>query len=122
MSDEERKWKMSEVIEGLKIDVPAAELKKMLEGRLEYHQAKAKAYEEQQAQLQKVEDQLGEEAKKLSKVSHATVAETLESSIKKHKDQIIYYKFMAEHVIPNKTYRLQEHDLTRLGVQSNHHY
>ena len=110
------------MITGLFVDVPSAELKSMLEGRLKYHQNKVDAYTSQLEGLEKLESALGEEAKQLGKTSTATPKENMLQAIQKHANQVIYYKFMTEHVIPNETYRLGENDLTRLGVQSDRYY
>lgn len=104
------------MIDGLKIELPSAELKTLLEGRLKYHQQKVDAYQAQRAQLEKIEVTLGEEARRMGKSSNASPLENVEDAIKRHQNQTVYYKFMAEHVIPNETYRLCENDLHRLGV------
>ena len=44
---------MAELIIGLHLDFPAAELKQLLLKRLEYHQTKVKVYKEQESRLEK---------------------------------------------------------------------
>jgi uncharacterized protein (DUF342 family) len=110
------------MITGLFIDVSSVELKSMLEGRLKFHQDKVEAYTSQLEGLEKLEAALGEEAKKLGKGSTATPKDNMLQTIQKHSNQVIYYKFMAEHVVPSETYRLGENDLMRLGVQSDRMY
>lgn len=110
------------MIQGLFIDVPSTELKVMLEGRLKYHQDKVTMYQAQLAGLEKLEAGLDEEARRLGKTSTATPKESMQEAVKKHSNQVVYYKFMAEHVVPNETYRLGEQELTRLGVSSDRYY
>ena len=110
------------MIQGLYIDVPSTELKTMLEGRLKYHQEKVVMYKNQLDGLVKLEASLDEEARQLGKTSTATPKESMQQAIKKHGDQVIYYKFMAEHVVPNETYRLGEAELQRLGVSTDRYY
>lgn len=107
------------MIEGLHVDVSSAELKEMLLGRLKYHQEKTTAYERQLADLTKIQAAFDEEAQRMSKMSNQGPKESLESAIKRHREQSIFYRFVSEHVVPNETYRLDENDLTRLGVQSD---
>jgi hypothetical protein len=110
------------MIQGLFIDVASTELKTMLEDRRKYHQDKVTAYTQQLEGLEKLESALGEEARRMGKTSTATPKENMEQAIQKHANQVIYYKFMAEHVVPNETYRLGDQELLRLGVQSERHY
>ena len=109
-------------IEGLRIDVKAAEMKKLLLARLEYHRKRKTHYEQQAKKLAQIDAALAKEAETFSKTSNASPAETMQAAIKKHYDQAIYYKFMAEHVIAGATYRLSENDLFRLGVNPERHY
>lgn len=111
------------MIEGLHVDVSSAELKEMLVGRLKYHQEKTIAYERQLTELLKLHAGFDEEARRISKTSNQGPQESLESAIKRHRDQAIFYRFVSEHVVPSEIYRLAENDLVRLGVLGNqHHY
>jgi hypothetical protein len=104
------------MITGLHIDISSDELKELLLGRQKYHQNKVTAYEKQLDVMKKAEALLDEEREDIGKVSNRTPAESLESSLKKHANQVVYFTFMADHVVPNETYRLNESDLHRLGV------
>ena len=110
------------MINGLQIDVTAAELKTLLLGRLKFHQDKVSFYEKQLSSMRSVDAALTEEARRMGKTSTAGPIESLEQAIKKHSDQTIYYKFMADHVVASETYRLAENDLVRLGVQAERYY
>ncbi len=113
---------MAELIQGLHVDVTATELQCLLEGRLKYHQDKITAYSAQLVQLNKVDAALAEDAEMISKTSGTSPKSSLDQAIKKHRDQSVYYAFMAKHVVSGATYRLNEQDLTRLGIQSERYY
>ena len=105
------------MIEGLKIELPSAELKTLLEARLKFHQQKMEAYTDQRARLAESEAALGKEAKRQGKFSNGnSPLDNLDDAIERHSNQCVYYKFTSEHVIPNETYRLAEIDLSRLGI------
>src|SRR5262245_7646606 len=107
------------MIEGLHVDVTSDELKKLLVGRLKYHEEKIALYTQQREKLVEAEKLLAEEAAQMSKFSGSrTPLDSVEESLKQHRRQVIYYKFMAEHVVLNETYRLHENDLSRLGISS----
>lgn len=104
------------MIEGLHCDVEGKELKALLGGRLDYHTDRLKSYETQLDQMRTMNKNLEEEARQIGKTSTRSPIESLEEAIKRHQNQCIYYKFMAEHVVPSETYRLSEQDLYRLGI------
>lgn len=111
---------MTQIITGLHIDVPSDELKTLLLGRLKYHQDKAAAYTVNAAKMREIDKELGQDAEQISKVSNSrNPTSELEQAVKKHKDQAVYYDFMAKHVIANSTYRLDETALVRLGIQAD---
>jgi hypothetical protein len=107
---------MSQIIEGLHVDVSSTELKLLLLGRLKYHEDKAGFYEKQLVEMKKLDQVMAEEAAQIGKTSNRSPAESIDGAIKNHKDQAIFYKFVAEHVIEGATYRLDEQDLQRIGV------
>ena len=104
-----------QIIIGLHIDVASAELKSLLQGRLKFHEDKASFYEKQLGEMRKIDTALAE-AQEFSKVTNRGPMESLEQSIKKHRDQVVFYRFTADHVVPDAIYRLSESDLTRLGM------
>ena len=110
------------MIEGLHVDVSAAELKELLLGRLKYHDDKVSHYEKQLGEMEKIDRALAEEAEVFSKTSTASPKKSLEQAVQKHKDQTIYYRFMSTHLVMNETYRLSEADLTRLGIAMPGYY
>jgi hypothetical protein len=108
---------MTQIINGLQLDVSAEELKSLFAGRISYHDNKVSKYEKVAAGLEKIDLELEEEADDIGKYSNTTVSnDTIKTSIRKHKNQSRYFKFMSEHVIANSTYRLTNTDLQLLGV------
>lgn len=106
------------MIEGIKIDIPATELKALLKGRLEYHQERKAFYQKQYDLMAEAAKGDEERRSTLGKVSNSTPLESMQSSIEKHHNNIVYYTFLHDHVVPNETYRLEESDLLRLGISS----
>lgn len=107
------------MIAGLQVDVKSAELKKILEERLDYHVEKAKTYTTAATNLRKSMKDI-EEDMSVGKVSSGNPAANLEQQAKTHTDSSHYYKFMLEHVIQDDVYRLGQDDLRRLGVSAQY--
>ena len=109
------------MIEGLKIDVKSAELKKILEERYGYHVEKSKTYsaaaQNLLASVKGIEEDMS-----VGKVSHANPAQNLENQARTHHESSNYYKFMLEHVVQDDTYRLGQDDLRRLGIATATQY
>lgn len=109
------------MIQGLQIDVQPDELIKILQERLEHHQAKSETYEKKAkelgAQIAAIEEDM-----EVGKVSGGTPVEQLARKAKEHKEQANWYDFMIKHVIRNDVYRLDQRDLQRLGIAVGHHY
>lgn len=103
------------MISGLQVDVKSAELKKILEERLVYHEEKwtilTREAEKLRASLKNVEEDMV-----VSKVSTGDVSQNLESKAREHRDKATYFKFMIDHVIQDDIYRLGQEDLVRLGI------
>jgi hypothetical protein len=104
------------MIEGLHADVPGEELKELLSGRYKYHSDKVKTYEAQLVQLEQFDKTMENLAASMSKTSNATPADSVRQAVKTHRNQAIYYKFMAEHVVVTETYRLESSELVSLGI------
>ena len=95
------------MIEGLFIELASSELKQHLAERAKYHKDRSKWYAEQIATLR-----AGLQA---SNISNNPI-DSLERSAKRHKERFAYFTFMAEHLIPDETYRLSENDLNRIEL------
>lgn len=107
------------MIQGLYIDVASDELKAMLLGRLKYHQEKVAIYKEQVEFMLKADEKSKNDRELIGKTSTASPVESLEQTVRKHENQVVYYKFMAEHVVASEVYRLSENDLQRLGISGD---
>lgn len=110
------------LIIGLHVDVPGAELKDLLDGRLRHHEQRLTGYQKQFEDMRKLTQELDEEAAKITKTSMRSPLESIEEAIRKHQNQMVYYRFMASHVNIQAIYRLSEADLVRLGIQADRGY
>ncbi len=110
------------MINGLFVDVKSDELKEMLLGRLKYHQDKVALYKDQVKTMKSVDEKLKADREHIGKTSTQSPIESLETAVQKHENQVVYYKFMYDHIVPSEVYRLAESDLQRLGVMSDRYY
>ena len=128
------------LVEGVKIDVKADEMKAVLGKRAEYHQKRAEWYEAQLKSLREAQGAIAakivadagdeEDEEMAANLSNAyskgsnfrgeSPIDQLASKVKTHRARQAYFRFMSEHVIPNTTYRLKEDDLTRLELLSQY--
>jgi hypothetical protein len=92
----------NELIEGFKIDVPGAEMRAHLNKRAVYHREKADAYTLQADGVAALKPASGQ--------SNDPVA-NLQQSASQHHQKYALFSFMAEHVVPDTTYRMSERDL-----------
>lgn len=106
-------------IDGLQVDVPSAELKELLKARLTYHQHKVDAAQKQLVELERIDRALAEEAEGQGKFTNASMSDSIRQVLEKHKKQVVYYSFMATHVVPDESYRLTVDDLVKLGVKEH---
>lgn len=112
-----------ELIQGLHVDVPGSEMKTLFEGRLRYHSDKAEKLQAQLVKFTEIDQALADDAHGIGKISSGGGAVgNLESSIKKHRDQTVYYSFMVDHVVVGATYRLSNGELLSLGIQAERFY
>ena len=100
------------LIDGIKIDVTSAELKTTLEQRRDHHREKTAFYKQQVANME-------QQGVAQHNVTNDPVA-SLKSSWRQHEERQAFFAYLAEHVIPEATYRLSEHDLTRLELLSKY--
>ncbi len=119
---------MSQIINGLQIDVPAEELKAILASRIGYYDLKASKYTkalEKDVKLQAAQDEvdaeLAEEAEAIGKYANSSMGSTnradqLKAKITQAKNQANYFKFMSEHVVTGATYRLDNTALQLVGI------
>lgn len=108
------------MVNGLQVDVQSDELKKIIQSRVDYHAGRVATYEKQAAQLREILD--GKEEKTIGKVSNGTPIQNLEDKATEHKDKLVHFKFLLDHVIVNDVYRLSQSDLQMLGIASRGNY
>jgi hypothetical protein len=94
------------VIQGVQIELTTEQLRDHIAARAEHHRGRAAWYGAQVRQLHAggVREQ---------RVSNDPVS-SLEGSQEEHQRKAALFAFLAEHLIPDETYRLSEHDFTRL--------
>ena len=51
-----------------------------------------------------------------------SAANSLKQDYERHNDRVVLFKFMAEHIIPNETFILDENDLRKLEVLPQYDY
>ncbi len=118
---------MSQIINGLSIDISAEELKGILTSRIGYYNSKAEKYqkhvavlEKNNAKLNELDEELAAEAEDIGKYANSMVTKNDTASWKLKvltaKNQANYFKFMAEHVVTGATYRLDNTALQLIGV------
>lgn len=97
------------MIEGIKIDVTSEELKKHILNRASDHKVKAAGYTVKVNALAEsgIEDQPGTSVDPIRQLRH---------KIKEHENKAAFFFFMAEHLVEDETYRLDEGDLSRLEI------
>ncbi len=109
-------------IEGIKLAIATDKLKKLLEGRVEYHSTKAKFLKDEAKRLEPAFKDFEDDAEQIGKFSNshrgggANPLEALFTQGKHHTDKATYFKFLSENLVPSETYILQEHDLQRLEI------
>lgn len=109
------------MVENLQLEITSAELKGLLEGRMKFHAHKAEVLTAEMGRLGTVLDDLDEEAEEIGKYAmsnagNSNPVDTLRSKAKVHRDRATYFKFFAEHIIPNEKYLLSQSDLATIEV------
>ena len=100
------------MIEGLKIDIPSVELVEHLTERATFHLERGKFYREQAKAI-------GERGDIIADVTNDP-QRNLNQSGKTHEERYAFFRFLAEHVVPSETYRLNESDLARIELLSRY--
>ena len=97
------------MMDGLKIQIKSDELHDLLEARVTYHVAKAESYAQSSAQVGEAQ---GDEALTMSNNPRQSLAQ----SEKSHRNRAKYFQFVADHLVPNITYQLDQDDLIKIEV------
>lgn len=107
---------MSEVIEGLLLQVPGSEVKELLQKKASYHRGRAadyqKTYDTLVAVLGPIKD---EDMPKMSSYGSDDRSKSKEG-IERHTAKAEEDEFLATHIVVGAMYQLDTNDLTRLGV------
>src|ERR1700704_3567383 len=100
------------MIDGLKIELKSDELKTTIQSRADHHKAKVKFYEEQVVALQ-------EQGVSQAHITNDPIT-GLKNSAQEHRKQYAFFSFVADHIIPNEIYRIDEYGLTRLELTAKY--
>lgn len=103
------------MIDGIQFDISTNELKEHLMARVAVHEKKAILYSEKSNQFHEViSDEDGQQ--KMSSMTNNNPVDTMRAGAKRHRIKASLFKFMANHLVQNETYRLSESDLGRLEL------
>ncbi len=121
---------MANIVKGLRYQFTTDHLREHMVQRAAYHEARATDKEAALPELQKAVDIV----KAAGKVSATTVAtmskfnsanyhfdtadqvEQLETDIKDHRNKALVFRTLADHLVPDSVYDLDENDLRRLEI------
>lgn len=101
------------MIEGLQVEMSSEYLVKHLNTRGKYHKDRSSWYAGQVRNLSS--GGLMPEAVSVDPIN------AMERKKKEHKDKAGYFYLLAEHIIPNETYRLTDTDLARLEFAARYY-
>ncbi len=105
------------MIDNLELCITSTELKQLVLGRVEYHNVKSNFFETEMTRIGTALEDMDDEAERIGKYSNSmNPVDTFKQKAKIHKDRATYFKFFADHLIPNETYRLTQNDLHTLEV------
>lgn len=116
----------TQIVKGLLFHYSTEELAAQMQSRAEHHEDRARTKESALPELKKAVETIKTTAEastvaRMSKVHNAyhfdgdQVAD-LENDIRDHKNKALVFRTLAEHLVPNATYELGEHDLQRLEI------
>lgn len=101
------------MIEGLKIEIGASELRDHLIKRATYHKDKREFYTKQALSLREGGIQ--------NEVANSNnPVQSLEQSAKSHGEREAFFRFLGDHIVLSEDYRLSEQDLTRIEIVSRY--
>lgn len=101
---------MSKTIEGLKVTVPAAELKTLCHARAKWHEGRADFYKKTKKALPDADE--GTPTTSNSK----SPDEMMQERIDRHRVEAAELVFIAQHVDSKAVYLLDRSDLHKLGI------
>ncbi|MFI5297283.1 MAG: hypothetical protein ACHREM_04230 [Polyangiales bacterium] len=95
------------MITGLMFEVKSEELKTHCIAQMNAHEMKVRDYEGNIEGVRKLQADAGQTSR--------NALDDLTKRMNEHKSRVQYFRFCAEHVIPNEVYRLSESDLSTIG-------
>ena len=104
------------MIEGLKVDVTADELIRVLEERIDSHREIAEDCEQRRARLEAITTPDPEDTEQQLAAAWPGYLENLERRAERHRDRAYALAFLRDHVIAHEVYRLGEDDLEILHL------
>lgn len=99
------------MVEGLWIEMSSDKLQKLFDGRVKYHRERSAWYKAQADVIERGTEQL--------LISNNPV-QSLRSSQKSHEDKAAFYTVLAENIIPNEVYRLNEQNCIRIELYAQY--
>ena len=96
------------MIDGLKLDIPSSDLAAHLQARREYHEERTSFYMTQAAALRA--------GGVVAQFQTNDPTRSLDASAEEHKRKAAFFGLMGKYLVPDETYRVTEHDLTRLEL------
>lgn len=115
---------MTDIIEGLMVDVPGEELITHCKARAEWHEKKRADYATKLAIYHRTKAELAEGGKTSQDdmVEELDVAnfkglarpDTLQRDVNHHKKRVEFFKYLAEHLLSDHIYRLEMSELDKL--------
>jgi hypothetical protein len=106
------------MIEGLHVDVPAAEVKEAFRRRIEHHTERLAIH---RRQLELLREAMGGDAREARGSGRNPIDEQQEK-VTEHSDAIAYCSFMHDHLVADETYRLKEGEVFKLGIKGASRY
>lgn len=106
------------MIEGIKLDFKAEELRQHCAGRANYHEGRAAFYREEAKRMEGKEDVQMENDNTYSNSSVMSMRKSMKEKANFHENKSAVFGLMASHFI-NETYRLSTQDLSTLELDKD---
>ncbi len=108
------------MITGLHIELSSEELKQHIQERADHHKKRAEWYSQQAAQLQEGQEPRQPDPDEDHHSRSYDPLQGLLTKVNEHRYKMVFFRFLADHIIPNEKYRLSESDLARLEIFSRY--
>ncbi len=104
------------MIEGLKVELTADELGRLLERRVEHHREVAADCDSRRIRLRTVTTPNPDDTEEQLAAAWPPYLENLERRAERHRDRADALQFLREHLVAHEIYRLGEDDLETLQI------